>query len=625
MKLKSFKNWKIANKILSILVLVLLPVAIILLYILPKMEEKMLEGKKEKLQSVVESACSTLKFYHDKAANGQLSQDEAKKMAADELNALRYAGAEYFFAYDFDGTVMALGSDPKLMGTNRITLKDAYGTELVREIVRIGKDEKEGFLTYYYPKLGEKEASPKLSFVKQYEGWGWVVGSGVYIDDVEKEISDFRTGMYIPLIGVILLSFLFVYVINLRIAKPVKKLSEAANRISEGDTSVRVNTDSEDEIGALGSAFNDMAGHIERQIDDIKLKSAAAERAAADAEEAQAQTKIQNDYLEKQTNIILAEMNKLANGDLTVEVHPENEKDSIGQLFLGFNMVVNNLRDMFSEINEAVHATASSANEISSSSEEMAAGAQEQSRQTTEIAGAVEEMSKTIIENAKNTNFAADKSREASDNAKKGTAKIEVTKKGMERIVKSTDDTGKIIGALAGKAEQIGEISQVIDDIADQTNLLALNAAIEAARAGEQGRGFAVVADEVRKLAERTTKATKEIAETIVSIQEGTKQADESMEMAEEAVHEGMKLTEEVAAALGEVLRVNQNVTDIVVQLAAATEEQSAASEEISKNIEGISAITQQSTMGVGQIAKAAEDLNRLTHNLQKLSSRFKL
>ncbi|HEX3074447.1 MAG TPA: methyl-accepting chemotaxis protein, partial [Ignavibacteriales bacterium] len=206
---------------------------------------------------------------------------------------------------------------------------------------------------------------------------------------------------------------------------------------------------------------------------------------------------------------------------------------------------------------------------------------------------------------------------------KHGAEKIEETNKGINRIVVSSKDTANIITSLAKKTEQIGEITQVIDDIADQTNLLALNAAIEAARAGEQGRGFAVVADEVRKLAERTTKATKEIADTIKAIQKEAKNADDSMVTATHAVQEGMDLTNEVAVVLNEILTGSEKVSSIVTQVALASEQQATAAEEISKNIEGISSVTQQTSSGIQQIARAAEDLNRLTVNLQELVTQF--
>jgi methyl-accepting chemotaxis protein len=165
----------------------------------------------------------------------------------------------------------------------------------------------------------------------------------------------------------------------------------------------------------------------------------------------------------------------------------------------------------------------------------------------------------------------------------------------------------------------------VIDDIADQTNLLALNAAIEAARAGEQGRGFAVVADEVRKLAERTTKATKEIAAMIKTIQKDTAGAVESMGEGTKKVDEGIQLADKAGSSLQEIVQISQRVTDMVAQIAAASEQQSSASEQISKNVEAISAVTGQTASGTQQIARAAEDLNRLTDNLQGYLAKFKL
>ncbi|HVN47706.1 MAG TPA: methyl-accepting chemotaxis protein, partial [Bacteroidota bacterium] len=154
---------------------------------------------------------------------------------------------------------------------------------------------------------------------------------------------------------------------------------------------------------------------------------------------------------------------------------------------------------------------------------------------------------------------------------------------------------------------------------------LALNAAIEAARAGEQGRGFAVVADEVRKLAERTTKATKEIAGMIKKIQGETAGAVSAMDQGTQKVDEGMKLADKAGASLKEIVDISQRVTDMVNQIAAASEEQSSASEQISKNVEAISAVTNQTATGTQQIAHAAEDLNRLTENLTQIVGRFKL
>ena len=337
------------------------------------------------------------------------------------------------------------------------------------------------------------------------------------------------------------------------------------------------------------------------------------------------EAKEQEKYLERSVTAILAEMERFANGDLTISLAPEKEGDIIADLFYGFNKAVKNIRELTVRVTEAIQATASSATEISSSTEEMAAGAEEQSQQAAEVASAVEQMTKTIIETTKNSGAASDASRRYGDIAKEGGNVVNETIKGMNRISEVVQNSAGIVQQLGKSSEQIGEIVQVIDDIADQTNLLALNAAIEAARAGEQGRGFAVVADEVRKLAERTTKATKEIASMILQIQKDTEGAVSSMEKGTKEVESGRKLADKAGESLKEIIAGAQSVVDIISQVAAASEEQSTTSEQISKSIETISSVTHQSAAGVQQVAKATEDLSRLTENLQNLIKKFKI
>lgn len=314
----------------------------------------------------------------------------------------------------------------------------------------------------------------------------------------------------------------------------------------------------------------------------------------------------------------------MATGDLSVRVEGDFKGDH--QLMKNsINAVSESLSKALEEVNESVSATASAANQISSSSEEMAAGANEQSAQTSEIATSVEQMTTTILNNTKNASFAAETAKNAGEQAKKGGTVVHQTIEGMNRISKVVERAAEMVFALGKNSDKIGEIIQVIDDIADQTNLLALNAAIEAARAGEQGRGFAVVADEVRKLAERTTKATKEIASMIKTIQKDTGDAVVSMKEGTNEVENGKRLANEAENVLKEIIEVAQKVADTVIQVAAASEEQSNSSEQISRNIEGINNVTRETSLGISQIARASEDLSKLTINLQELTAKFKI
>lgn len=312
------------------------------------------------------------------------------------------------------------------------------------------------------------------------------------------------------------------------------------------------------------------------------------------------------------------------NADLNTQFNTIRE-DEMGQLQHAFDRFVGSIRETLIKVSETAASVASASSEISSSTEEMAAGSQEQTTQSEEIARAVEQMAKTIAVNSENAGETAHTAEQAKTAAEQGGKVVTDTVIEMKQIANVVRESAGTIQNLGKSSDEIGEIIGVIEHIADQTNLLALNAAIEAARAGEQGRGFAVVADEVRKLAEQTTKATKQIAGMIQQIQADSHGAVSSMANATKQVDAGIVLADRAGTSLQEIVQTSQKVTQMVTQIAVANEEQSSTSEQISKNMEAIATVTQQTASGTQQIARAAEDLNRLTEALQHLVGQFKL
>ncbi len=258
-------------------------------------------------------------------------------------------------------------------------------------------------------------------------------------------------------------------------------------------------------------------------------------------------------------------------------------------------------------------------------STQIVSGIDRQSNQTNQVATAMEEMSATVIEVAKNSQGASDASVQTQEIAVTGGDVVKRAVEGMMVVAETVKDSVVTVEALGKSSDEIGAIISVINDIADQTNLLALNAAIEAARAGEQGRGFAVVADEVRKLAEKTTKATKEIADMIKTIQTDTQGAMSSMHEGTKQVEEGVLLASEAGESLQQIVSSVDRVTDMVRQIATAAEQQSATSEEISNNIAGIAEVAGENSEGVKQVSIATEDLARVAEELKAMVSEFKI
>ena len=310
-------------------------------------------------------------------------------------------------------------------------------------------------------------------------------------------------------------------------------------------------------------------------------------------------------------------------GDLGKRVDGDR-KDELGELGRWFNTFVDNIQDIIAAVNGVSQEVASGASEISASNEEISGGVQEQNQQVLQISSAVEQMSASIVEVARKSNDAATTAAESGRVAQEGGQVVSQTIEGMRTISEAVTASAASVSELGKRGDQIGQIIEVINDIADQTNLLALNAAIEAARAGEHGRGFAVVADEVRKLADRTTKATEEIAVSIKAIQTETSEAVRRMETGTEQVNTGVVTATQAGDALQQIVAKAQDVAGMIQSIAAAAEEQSTASEQVAHNIEKVSAVTEQTAQGTTQAAQAASQLLQRAERMNGLVARFK-
>tara|TARA_Y100001956_G_scaffold73810_1_gene80360 strand:- start:1434 stop:2642 length:1209 start_codon:yes stop_codon:yes gene_type:complete len=314
----------------------------------------------------------------------------------------------------------------------------------------------------------------------------------------------------------------------------------------------------------------------------------------------------------------------LANGDLTATIKVQS-KDELGMMAQSYNQAVEKTHRAMVQVRDTTDEVVSGSAAISEANSDMMRELELQSDKVAQISASIEEMAVSIQEVATKSADATAQAQDAGIKANSGGQIVSRTIEGMTSINEAVSASSNSVAELGKRGAQIGEIINVINDIAEQTNLLALNAAIEAARAGEAGRGFAVVADEVRALADRTTSATKEIGESIEAIQSETQEAVQRMESGTTHVHEGLSLAKEAGNSLEDIVSGAQEVAGMIDSIAAAAEQQSLASGEVAKNVESVSEASQNANHQAGTASESAQDLASKAEALKQMVNQFKV
>ena len=537
-------SWRVSTRMQLLVGLTLLGLLVLCFFALAQLRDGMMEDRREKTKNLVEIGMGVLEHYQKLVQEGKLSDDEAKRAAKESLRNVRYGSNDYYFILDTDHVYVLLPPNTAFEGQNKRDMKDAKGKFLIQELVREAS-QGGGFVDYWFPRAGQKIPEPKLGYAALFKPWGWVVGTGIYIDDVDVQ---FRRSAFV-LGGISLGLILLLVFVGWKIGAGVL-------RQLGGEPSVAVDV-----------------------------------------------------------------MQRVADGDLTASM----DSPPHGSLLHALGTMVVSLRSLVQEINSSAKLLVSNAEQISQASSEVSTAAGHQADATSAMAAAIEQLtvsSSHISDSARDTEA---NSREAMNLASEGSARVEQATAAIRKIATTVAGASERIHALEGRAVQISSVANVIKDIAGQTNLLALNAAIEAARAGEQGRGFAVVADEVRKLAERTSVATTEIEQMISGIQDDTVGAVSAMNEALPEVEQGEHLANSATESLQAIETGAGQTLERIREVAEATHEQGSASTSIAQRVEQIAQMVEETTATIRSTADTAVQLEHIAQGLQAQIGRFRV
>lgn len=515
---------------IAIKMAVILPVFIagcLLLFALNMMEYRssLYEGRALKTQHVVEVATGLATSYQQKAAAGEMSEEEAQVRALEAIKTLRYGDGEYFWVNDLQGKMLMHAVKPALDGKDVLGVKDKNGVALFQNMVDVVKSDGSGFVEYLWPKPGFEKPVAKVSFVQGVPSWGWVIGSGIYLDDIEAAFYDQLILLSGIGLAVIVIVGLVIWLISRAISKPLESMTHSMRELAGGDHDVAID----------GQGRGDEVGHMADALGVFR------------------------------DNMIKAD--KLAQAQAEEQQMKEAKQKELAKLIQQFEMTIISVLDGLSAADHSMHSTAIKLAGTASSTQNKAVAVSDASADASgnvqAVASAAEELSSSIHEISRQVVHAA----EISTNA-----------------VNVSEETSGHMKLLVETVGKIGDVVRLINDIAEQTNLLALNATIESARAGEAGKGFAVVANEVKALANQTTKATEEISRQITEVQSVTKTAVQGIEEVIAVISQISEASSTISAAVEEQGAATQEIAANAERAATGTTTVSTAITEVEEH-----------------------------------------